>query len=211
MDGSLQPDVPGGAAPEGPDRGPLSQSRPVAVAPVTDASQKALLAHLLARYHYLGFHRTVGENLKYLVSDPAGRPLACLLFGAPAWQSAPRDRCIDWTSAARAANLPLVTNNTRFLVLPRVRIPLLASHVLGQVVRRLAADWQVKYGHPICLPRDLRGQHPLFGDLLPGGQLDPGGETTGRSRNDRQRTFRLPARDIYLYPLRRDFQEVLRG
>jgi len=193
-----------------PITGPLAGIAPVTVAPVTGAPQKALFAHLLARYHYLGFHRTVGENLKYLVSDRTGRPLACLLFGAAAWQCAPRDRYIGWTPAARRANLSLLANNTRFLVLPWVRVQHLASHILGQVVRRLAADWQVKYGHPICLLETFVDTTRFRGTCYQAANWIWVGETTGRSRNDRRHTFRLPAKDIYLYPLRPDFREVLR-
>ena len=86
----------------------------------------------------------VGENAGYLAYDRQGRELACLLFGAPAWRGRVRDQYLKWSSAERAAELSRVANNTRFLILPWVRVPQWASHVLGQVVGRINADWQAQ-------------------------------------------------------------------
>src|SRR6185312_11469433 len=102
--------------------------------------------YLLNRYHYLGLH-VVGENLGYLAYDPNGCEVACLLFGAPAWRCAVRDAYLEWTAQERNAGLPSLANNTRFLILPWVRAPHLASHILGRVTARISKDWQVKYGH----------------------------------------------------------------
>jgi hypothetical protein len=98
------------------------------------------------RYHYLGL-RVVGENIGYLVKDPRGRELACLLFGAAAWCCGPRDRALRWGRQERQERLREIANNTRFLILPWVKVPHLASHVLGQVARRIDRDWREKYGH----------------------------------------------------------------
>jgi len=101
--------------------------------------------------HYLGFHRTVGENLKYLVCNQQGRDLACVLFGAAAWKTKSRDLFIGWTDTTRTRHLSWLTNNTRFLVLPWVRVPHLATHLLARILRRIRADWQAKYSHPVYL------------------------------------------------------------
>lgn len=194
-----------------PITGPLATVLPVEVAPVSCPGEQTLFECLLSRYHYLGFHRTVGENMKYLVYDRQGRPLACLLFGSATWKSASRDGYIGWTAHSRAANLSLLTNNTRFLILPWVRVPLLASHVLAQVVRRLAADWQRKYGHPIYLLETFVDRSRFRGTCYRAANWRWVGRTTGRTRNDRAHTLHVPAKDIYLYPLMRDFREVLRG
>ena len=108
-----------------------------------------LFNHLLQKYHYLGHRSTVGETIRYLLSDVQGRPVACVLFGAAAWAVRSRDEYIGWAQAQRAGRLQWVTNNTRFLVLPWVRVPNLASYVLGLVCRRLRDDWAERYGHPI--------------------------------------------------------------
>ena len=106
---------------------------------------------LIEQYHYLGFDRTVGENLKYLVYSRQGKLLACLLFGSAAWSCAPRDQFIGWNAASRRNNLIYTTNNTRFLILPWIKVPHLASHILGLIVRRIAADWQTKI-RPSVIP-----------------------------------------------------------
>jgi hypothetical protein len=114
----------------------LELSQAPAAGPVFDS--------LLHQHHYLSYTSPVGQNLRYLVRDRQGRDLACLLFGAAAWKTQPRDTFIGWTAAQRQAHLSLVANNSRFLILPWVRVPHLASHILGRVARRIAADWQAR-------------------------------------------------------------------
>ena len=91
----------------------------------------------------------MGENLRYLVRDRHGRPVACALFGSAAWKCADRDAFLGWDRATRERNLQRLTNNTRFLIPGWVEVPHLASHVLGLIARRIRADWQAKYGHPV--------------------------------------------------------------
>jgi len=129
----------------------LSDLEPVSVQLVENTGLQQLFQCLLSQYHYLGFRSTVGENMKYLVFDREQNPLACLLFGSAAWKCAPRDDFIGWDAETRRANLHLVTNNMRFLILRWVRVPHLASHILGKVARRISSDWIEKYGHPIYL------------------------------------------------------------
>ena len=100
----------------------------------------------LRHYHYLGCNRPVGTHLLYLVRDAQERDLAVHLVGAAAWQCAPRDRYIGWSGAERAAGLHRIGNHSRFLILPWVRVPQLASHLLGGLARRLAADWPAQHG-----------------------------------------------------------------
>lgn len=193
-----------------PVRGPLGALTPLLVAPVADPGPRALLRHLLARYHPRGYPGRVGESLAYLVRAGDGRPLACLLFGAAAWALAPRDAYLGWPPAARRHRLPWVANNLRFLVLPWVTVPHLASHVLARVARRIRADWPARYGHPVVLLETF---------------VDPGspgtcyraanwvyvGQTQGRTRNDRTHRRPVPPKAIYLYPLTPAFRAVLHG
>jgi hypothetical protein len=181
---------------------PLPALQPIqvgAVIPGTAAARR--WAWYLAAHHYLGWH-VIGENLGYLASDVQGRDLACLLFGAPAWRCAPRDRALGWSAAERRARLGRWANNTRFLILPWVRVPHLASHLLGRVARRIGEDWQAKYGH------GLEGletfvEHPRFaGTCYRAANWQCVGQTTGRSRQDRDHTLRVPVKRVYLYRLR---------
>lgn len=169
----------------------------------------ALWRFLLQRHHYLGLRNSVGENLKYMASDRAGRPLACLLFGAAAWKAKARDEWIGWTVAQRERALPGVANNTRFLVLPWVRVPHLASHILGSVARRLDADWHGKYGHRIALLETFVDRDRFRGTCYRAAGWLHVGATAGRSRNDRDQTLSVPVKDIYLRPLHGDCRRRL--
>lgn len=188
-------------------KGPLQRLQPVRVDPVAEGSSEALLfKSLLQRYHYLGHRNCVGENLKYLARDREGRPLACLLFGSAAWKAAARDQWIGWSAEQRRRHLGLVTNNTRFLILRWVRVPHLASHLLGRVTGRLSADWREKYGHPIYWVESFV-QAPRFAGTCyrAAGWLQVG-LTTGRTRNDDGRKPRVPRKALYLKALTADAQ-----
>lgn len=181
---------------------------PVTVEQV-DQTHLKLFKCLISSYHYLGFNVTVGQNMKYMVFDKRGNPLSCLLFGSAAWKCAPRDQFIGWNRMVREANVNLITNNMRFLILPWVRIPHLASHILGQVARRISTDWEEKYGHPVCLLETFVEKDRFFGTCYRAANWTMVGQTTGRSRNDRYSTMKVPVKDVYLYPLTKNFQEVL--
>lgn len=144
------PDLPW-PAPE-PVTQPLRELLPLTIEPLsTKQPRYAALAHYLIGYHYLGLRRSVGENMAYLAQDCQGRDVGCALFGAAAWRVNPRDEFIGWDETTRAERLSWITNNVRFLILPWVRVPHLASHLLARITRRLAADWLAKYGHPVHL------------------------------------------------------------
>jgi hypothetical protein len=144
-----------------------------------------------------------------MVTGQTGRLLACLLFGSAAWKCGPRDRFIGWDPEQRARNLHLLTNNTRFLILPFVRVPHLASWILGQVLRRLSVDWEKKYGHPILLVETFVERGRFAGTSYKASNWIRLGATTGRSRQDRRHTLRVPVKDVYLYPLDHKFREEL--
>jgi hypothetical protein len=196
---------------QSPLKGPLRNLQPVQVEPIQEGSaQSGLFRFLLQRYHYLGHRNCVGENLKYLARSQNDRPLACLLFGSAAWKAAARDPWIGWSAEQRRRHLGLVTNNTRFLVLPWAwRVPHLASHLLGQVAGRLSADWQKKYGHPIYLLESFVEAQRFEGTCYRAAGWIEAGRTTGRSRNDRDFQLQVPIKTIYLKPLVADFRRRL--
>jgi hypothetical protein len=175
----------------------------------TDGAARTRFAAALAEFHYLGYRGTVGENLQYMVTDKTGRLLACLLFGSAAWKCRPRDQFIGWNPEERARNLHFLTNNTRFLILPFVQVPHLASWILGAGLRRLSSDWQNKYGHAIVLVETFVEHERFAGTSYKASNWLRVGATTGRSRQDRQRTLQVPVKDVYLYPLDRRFREEL--
>ncbi|MFU8836592.1 MAG: Druantia anti-phage system protein DruA [Roseovarius sp.] len=186
-----------------PITGTLGELQPVRIENLGEGhSHGPLFRSLLQQHHYLGLRNSVGENIKYLAHDRRGRPLACLLFGAAAWKAHARDAWIGWTGAQRQHALCRLANNTRFLVLPWVRVPHLASHLLGCVARRLDADWRGKYGHGIELLETFVDRERFRGTCYRAAGWLHVGATTGRSRNDREQTLSVPVKDIYLRPLR---------
>lgn len=170
---------------------------------------RAWVKAALARFHYLGFGGAVGENLQYVIRDGRQEPLACLVFGAAAWKCQDRDRFIGWTAEQRQKNLSLVANNTRFLILPWVKVPHLGSWILGQVAGRIALDWQAKYGHRIVLLETFVERERFRGTVYRAANWQAVGATAGRTRQDRHTCLQVPVKDIYLYPLRRSFREAL--
>jgi hypothetical protein len=178
------------------------------VAPAASTELHRCWAYL-AQYHYLGFSRPVGENLAYLVRDRYQRDLACVLFGAPAWKVAPRDAFIGWNDRVRQQRVSWLTNNARFLILPGVQVAHLASHVLGRITRRLRADWEAKYGHPVYLVETFVETERFRGTCYRAANWIEVGQTQGRGRYDRAHTRRAPVKSVWLYPLVPNFRDVL--
>ncbi len=196
--------------PREPIRGALRDLRPLDISIVAPGSDDAQLFNgLLAHEHYLGHRNTVGENLRYLARDRHRRAVACVLFGSAAWKCADRDSFIGWDRATRERNLQHLTNNTRFLIPPWVQVPRLASHVLGLIARRIRADWQAKYGHPVHALETFVDCSRFKGTCYKAANWLKAGETRGRTRNDRDNRIRVPVKDIYLYPLVKNFMEAL--
>ena len=191
-------------------RGSLASLQPLAwVLPGAGSAQECRFHDYLHYHHYLGA-RVVGENLKYLVQTRDGADVACLLFGAAAWQVRVRDEYVGWSAAQREQGLRYVANNTRFLVLPWVKVPGLASQVLSQVVRRLSGDWQRKYGHPVWLAETFVDRERFAGTGYQAAGWRWVGSTRGRGRQGpHAQTASLKA--VYLYPLHRHFRTYLTG
>ena len=193
-----------------PIAGPLAALKPLTLQEVSgQPTSRAWLKGALAHFHYLGFGGAVGENLHYVIRDGQSRPLAGLVFGAAAWKCQDRDRFLGWTAQQRQKNLALVANNTRFLILPWVKVPDLGSWILGQVAGRIGRDWQAKYGHPVVVLETFVEQQRFRGTVYRAANWQPVGVTAGRSRQDRHTCLQVPRKDIYLYPLRRSFREAL--
>jgi len=193
-----------------PIRGALRDLRPLTVSVVAPGSPDLPLFNgLLAHGHYLGHRTTVGENLRYLVRDCQGRPVACALFGSAAWKCAARDSFLGWDRAVRERNLPQLTNNTRFLVPDWVSVPHLASHVLGLITRRIRADWQVKYGHPVAALETFVDRLRFRGSCYRAANWICVGQTQGRTRQDRRHVLQAPVKDVLVYPLQAGFRAAL--
>jgi hypothetical protein len=181
----------------------LAQVRPLRVELIRSGTAAwKRWAFYLQTYHYLGL-RVVGENIGYLIEDRQGEDVACLLFGAAAWQCAVRDQFLGWDAQKRRSGLSRIANNTRFLILPWVRVSFLASHVLGLVSRRIDADWQEKYGHGLEWLETFVELGRFTGACYRAANWRAVGQTQGRGRQDRQHEYAVPAKRVFLYPLHR--------
>ncbi len=163
---------------------------------------------LIESHHYLGYAQPVGEHLKYLVYARE-RPVACLAWSSAPWHMGPRDRFIGWSPAVRRRNLHLLAYNTRFLILPWVRVPHLASHILGHMARRLSADWVAHYGHPLYYLETFVDRERFAGTCYHAANWRCLGQTTGRGIKDKAHKVTLSIKDVLGYPLRRDFRRKL--
>jgi len=197
-------------APEEPISSALRDLQPLGVTIAKPGTPDArLVQSLLAHEHYLGVRNSVGENIRYLVRDGFGRPVACALFGSAAWKCADRDAFIGWQRSTRERNLQHLTNNTRFLIPRWVRVPQLASHVLGLIARRIRSDWQEKYGHPVHALETFVERSRFQGTCYRAANWQRLGETRGRTRNDRNTTIHVEIKDVYLHALTPRFRKEL--
>ena len=164
---------------------------------------------LLQHYHYLGAGPLCGAQLRYLVVSEHYGIVGAAAFSAAAWRVGARDRFIGWNEQARAANLNAVLANSRFLILPQVKVPHLASHVLGLCARQLPGDWAARYGtHPLLLESFVERAR-FRGTSYRAANWQHVGSTCGRGRQDRNREHAVPVKDVYVYPLQHDWRERL--
>lgn len=187
----------------------LPQLRPLRIEVVDFVTELAVFKSYINQYHYLGFGRTIGENMKYMVYSRDGQPLSCLLFGSAAWSCRKRDEFIGWDKEQRIHGLRYLTNNTRFLIFPWVRVLHLASHILSRVAHRVAKDWQFKYGHPVYCLETFVEAHRFRGISCQAANWIHVGSTTGRGRDGGHKQAISPIKEIYLYPLVKNFKVVL--
>jgi hypothetical protein len=187
--------------------GPLASLGPLEIRLVRRAEGERLFNYLLSQYHYLGFSRPVGEHLKYLVLW-RDRPLACL-----AWNSGPlkltlRDQWVGAPRQAYAHNLHLIAYNSRYLIAPWVKVPHLASHLLGRIARRISADWQALYQHPIHLLESFVDSERFQGTCYRAANWTRLGCSKGCGTKSKPGA-RTSIKELWVYPLDRHFRQRL--
>ncbi len=195
-----------------PIEGRLRNLQPLEFEQVRRTGQEPLFNGLMEEHHYLGYEQPVGEHLKYLVwaGYPLGpRPVACL-----AWSSAPRhlgsrDRYISWSAEARRRNIRFIAYNTRFLILPWVRVEHLASHILGRMAERISEDWQRMYGHPIYFLETFVDPERFRGTCYRAANWVFLGQTTGRGKQSNSYVPNRSIKEVLGYPLTKRFRELL--
>jgi len=182
----------------------------LSVRTVRRTADEALFNGLIERFHYLGYTQPVGEQLKHMVF--AGeRPVACLAWSSAPWHIGPRDRFIGWTPSVRRKYLHLLAYNTRFLILPWVKVPHLASHILGRIARMISSDWQQRYGHPVHYLETFVDQERFKGTCYRAANWVHLGQTTGRGIKEKTLKVTRSIKDVLGYPLSKDFRSKLCG
>lgn len=175
---------------------------------VTNKKHSRLWNEYIDRYHYLGYKKLPGAQLRYIITS--GLDIIALLgFGASAWKTAPRDKFIGWTDEQRKQNLQLIINNARFLILPWIKSKNLASKILAKAAKRLPHDWQQQYNYaPVLLETFV--EIPRFtGGCYKASNWIFVGTTKGRGKLDRKNEAKLPKKDIWLFPLHKQFRQKL--
>lgn len=200
--------------PQGELGGSVGQFEPLILKVVRagQGGESGLWTELIERYHYLRYRVPVGANLRYLVRSACcpEQVLACLLWSSPAWKMAVRDRWIGWSEEQRQRNLQYIVNNSRFLILPWVRIQGLASKILSRCARQLPGDWEQRYGYRPLLLETLVDAARFRGTCYRAANWIALGRTQGRGRMDRHHVAhgRAP-KEVYVYPLHRHVQQRL--
>ena len=190
-----------------PIEGTLRSLPPLEIRLARRAEGEDLFAQLLRDHHYLGYSRPVGEHLKYLVlAGP--RPVACLGWGSAPLKLGLRDRLVGAPQEAYRHHLQLIAYNTRYLILPWVRVPHLASHLLARVARRIARDWQDLYGHPVVLLESFVDTERFAGTCYQAANWRRVGRSEGRGTKSKTGA-RTSIKELWVYPLARDFRAKL--
>jgi hypothetical protein len=191
-----------------PIEGALTQLQPIVVEQVRRTGDEGLYNSLIEQHHYLGYEQPVGEHLKYVMwSDH--RPIACMAWSSAARHLGCRDRFIGWSGDARRRNIRFIAYNTRFLILPWIRIPHLASYILGWMARIVSKDWEQLYKHPIYFLETFVDTERFRGTCYRAANWIELGYTTGRGKNDQTNRPNRSIKQMLGYALTPRFRELL--
>ncbi|MFH1844395.1 MAG: DUF4338 domain-containing protein [bacterium] len=190
--------------------GSLAELGPLDFRQVRRTADEPQFNSLIRTHHALGYSQPVGEHLKFLVYAGC-RPVAGFAWSSAPRHLGPRDRFIGWSAAARRANIRFVAYNSRFLILPWVTVPHLASHLLGRMVRMLSAQWERVYNHPVYLAETFVDRTRWRGTCYRAANWVWVGETTGRGKDDQTHRANRSRKDVLVYPLHKRFQAQLSG
>ena len=188
--------------------GTVGELGPVLVRPVLDAEDIGLWNEYVARYHYLGYQQPFGCSLRYFISSESG-VLGCLLFCGAAKALRERELWVGWTTEQRRRNIGYVVNNSRFLVFPWVQVKNLASHALGQAIRRLGADWQQRWGYRPVMAETFVDPERYAGTCYLAANWLYLGNTTGQGLARKGKSYTSSPKKIFVQPLADDFRTVL--
>jgi hypothetical protein len=193
---------------QSPLEGPLSRIRPLTIRQVRRTASEKLFNSLIEQYHYLGYCQPVGAHLKYLIFAH-GRVVACIAFSSAPRHIGCRDRFIGWSAKERRENLHLMAYNSRFLILPWVKVPYLASHILGQIAKQVSEDWKQIYNHPIHFLETFVDTERFRGTCYKAANWIYLGKTTGRGKDDQTHKPNRSIKAVWGYPLSKNLPSLM--
>ncbi|MBI1768230.1 MAG: DUF4338 domain-containing protein [Bacteroidetes bacterium] len=193
---------------ESPLSGSVENLKTIHIEMIQEKAENEIYKSLIGNYHYLGYHQGSGEQLRYLVYG-SNQLLGCIGFQGASYKVGCRDEYIGWNKSQREKNLSMVINNGRFLLLPWVCVKNLASYVLGKMMKRINEDMEKRYGHKIALVETYVESNRFRGTCYQAANWKKIGQTKGRGRNDRQKQYGKPVKDVYVYEPDKQFRSVL--
>lgn len=186
----------------------IKELMPIRLEMVRRTEYEKLFNSLISEYHYLGYTQTIGEHLKY-IAFKGDLPISCIIWGSAPWYIGARDKYIGWSKEIRKKNLFLIANNTRFLILPWVEVPCLATYLLALNRKQLSRDWEELYNHPIHLVETFVDKELYYGTCYKADNWVNVGETTGLGKLSKTKIINRSKKDVYVYPLTRNYRKEL--
>lgn len=186
----------------------IEDIQPIELQSVRKTQYERLYNSLIQEHHYLRYTHPIGENIKYIVFSN-GRPIACMGWTSAVRHLGSRDRFIGWSAEIRKKNLHLIAYNTRFLILPWVKVPYLASHLLGLSAHIVPGDWLKFYKHPIYFLETFVDTEKFQGTCYRAANWIYLGKTTGRGKNDQTNKQNRSIKAVFGYPLQKNFRRIL--
>ena len=186
----------------------LSLLQPLTIYQVRRTEREKLFNSLLSEFHYLGYTQPVGEHLKYLIYSNS-RVISCMSFSSAARHIGSRDRYIGWSSEKRKKNIHLLAYNSRFLIVPWVKVRYLASHILSVISSRISSDWETLYHHQVYYLETFVDTERFKGTCYRAANWQYIGLTTGRGKDDHTNKQNRSIKSVWGYPLSKNFREEL--
>ncbi len=186
----------------------VKKLQPIEMRQVRRTKHEKLFNGLVEHYHYLGYTQPVGEHLKYICFS-AERPIACFAFASAPYKLLHRDKFIGWSAETLERNRHLLAYNSRFLILPWIHVPHLASHLLGKCARAISTDWQVVYQHPIYWLETFVDTERFKGTCYRAANWQFLGNTSGRGKYNKTQKQLTSIKAMYAFPLVNDFRKIL--
>ena len=206
----IKRDIPKLAVDQTPIYCNLSKLEPIRIEMVRHTDREPLYNSLVDQFHYLEYSQIVGNHLKYIAFS-GDKPVACIGWGSAAWAVQSREKFMGWSKSIKNKNLHFIANNTRYLILPWVTVKCLASKIMAINIKRISSDWLKVYNYPLYMLETFVEQERFKGTCYKASNWIHVGETKGMSKKGHKHLKHGKIKDVYLYPLNKNFKRLLRN